>query len=39
MRAGAIAEAYLQAKDREGYRMWKDAADRHMRAAGMPTMR
>ena len=39
MRAGAIAEAYLQAKDREGYRLWKDAADRHMRAAGMPTMR
>ena len=39
MRAGAIAEAYLQAKDREGYRTWKAAADRHMRAAGMPTMR
>ena len=39
IRAGAIAEAYLQAKDREGYRLWKDAADRHMRAAGVPTMR
>lgn len=39
VRAGAVAEAYLQAKDAEGYREWKAAADRHMRAAGMPAPR
>ena len=39
VRAGAVAEAYLQANDAEGYREWKAAADRHMRAAGMPAPR
>lgn len=39
VRAGAVAEAYLQAKDSEGYREWKAAADRHMKAAGMPAPR
>lgn len=39
VRAGAVAEAYLQAQDAEGYREWKAASDRHMRAAGMPAPR
>lgn len=39
VRAGAIAEAALHAKDRARYREWKAVADRHMRAAGMPVPR
>ena len=39
IRPGAVAEAYLQAEDRKRYRKWKALADRHMRAAGLPTMR
>jgi len=39
MRAGAVAEACLQAKDRDCYRRWKAIADCHLRAAGMPQAR
>ena len=33
VRAGAVAEMYLQARDQANYRTWKDRADRHMKAA------
>jgi hypothetical protein len=39
MRAAAVAEACLQAKDRDCYKRWKAIADRHLRAANMPRPR
>lgn len=36
IRAGAVAEAYLQGKDKAAYRRWKAIAERHTRAAGLP---
>jgi len=33
IRAGAVAEMYLQAKDEANYRKWKEIADRHQRNA------
>lgn len=33
IRAGAVAEMYLQAKDQGNYRRWKDIADVHQRKA------
>lgn len=36
VRAGIIAEAYLQSQDPQQYRRWKAIADWHMREAGMP---
>lgn len=39
VRAGLVAECYLQAQDREGYRRWKAVEQQHMRAAGVPIPR
>lgn len=33
MRAGAVAEMYLQAKDQANYQKWKAVADQHMNKA------
>ena len=33
IRAGAVAEMYLQARDQANYNTWKDRADRHTKAA------
>lgn len=33
IRAGAVAEAYLQAKDKASYETWKARADQHMKSA------
>lgn len=33
VRAGAVAEMYLQAKDRGNYEAWKNKADAHMKNA------
>jgi len=39
MRSGAVAECYLHAKDKDGYRKWKAISEKHMRAAGIPALR
>lgn len=36
MRAGAVAEAYLQAKDSAKYETWKAKADAHLKKAMSP---
>lgn len=33
VRAGAVAEMYLQAKNQSDYELWKARADRHLQAA------
>jgi hypothetical protein len=38
MRAGAVAEMYLQAKDQANYQKWKAIADRHMSNA-LPSLK
>lgn len=36
VRASLVAEAYLQAKDEENYRKWKEIANREAAAAALP---
>lgn len=38
IRAAAVAEGYLHANDEEAYRRWKAISERHLRAAGLPSM-
>jgi len=38
VRAGAVAEAYLHAQDRERYVQWNRRAQQHLRRAGLPPL-
>lgn len=38
LRAGLVAEAYLQAKDEENYAKWRDIERADCRRAGLPGM-